>query len=229
MKRCRHRSPLPSFSPLCRLLLVAASLPITARSYTVVTGRGLGLEVARALCGSQSLSEAGALPVVLGTRHPADTARDIERSWPQGAAWLGKGTGRDTDSSSGVRGADAERLLIIEELDVSCPASIDAFASRLRRTFAGVPAAALVNNAAICPEGSDAAALRSALNTNVRGALRLTEQLGFDRACDLSDLRSGGVRVEERARGRGFIIAGFFLADRSLAQQRSALIWGRGA
>jgi NAD(P)-dependent dehydrogenase (short-subunit alcohol dehydrogenase family) len=196
MTRLSFQSGAPFNGARRGFLLLFSLLTSSSRSYVVVTGRGLGLDIVRELCSGGERGAEGALPVVLGTRDPAAARREVE-------ARARRGSGESSSSGSWWW----PDMLAVEELDVSSAASVDAFAAATLRRHGGAPPAALVNSAAACPghaatgtaaaaaaavaeggggggggsaEELDAAkALRLALATNVHGPLRLMERLHF--------------------------------------------------
>ncbi len=140
----RRRSRLLLFTRYLFFCLYWASL---SRSYTVVTGRGLCLDIARVLCSSAPTdgTTMALMPVILGTRDPTATVWEIERRW---------------GGNGGEYGLWHETLNV-EELDVSSTASIDAFVARMFLQHDGAVPAALVNSAAVCPTGRRAAGGRA--------------------------------------------------------------------
>ena len=161
LRRRRSRLLLPP-----RYLFFCLYWASVSRSYTIVTGRGLGLDIALVLCSSAPTdgTTMALMPVILGTRDPTATVREIERRW---------------GGNGGEYGMWHETLNV-EELDVSSKASIDAFVARMFLRHDGAVPAALVNSAAVCPTGSHIAHdLQEALATNVYGPLRLMERFRF--------------------------------------------------
>jgi carbonyl reductase 1 len=84
------------------------------------------------------------------------------------------------DPEKGRRAADALRSggadVGFFPVDVADPASIRALAAHARAEWPLVDA--LVNNAAILPDDLDAAIARAAMDTNVYGPMRVTDELG---------------------------------------------------